>query len=364
MSAAFLVAAWARGQIAFSAIAGCLTIALAIVIGYYGAEQWATSGRMSQSVLSAVRHVASVHPPDRFFAVNLSLALIWKGVGLILLLAASGVTMTARQPGFARKAFATVSTLLFAFITALTIVQIFTARPWVGGLIAAGLVVVMAIVVPASGVVGHDLIKSVPDRMLCAFGVSEVVFAIWMWSLSTGGWFNYALEAVVIAAVVTARAMTRACERPLPRTVRLPLAIAALAVPAFAFTDIKQVLLKRNSDTDEVAAVVEKTGCAASTIFFVDLPGVNRVNGRCDIVYDAWLFPVFESMGLAEPRSAWLEQRVLDGSISAVATTSTGDKISGVNRSLGDLGFSELKRVGRYRVWMRSKPREFRDRFR
>ena len=43
-----------------------------------------------------------------------------------------------------------------------------------------------------------------------------------------------------------------------------------------------------------------------TTIFFVDRPGFNRVHGRADLVYDPWLYPVFESIKLAEPRSAWL----------------------------------------------------------
>ena len=30
-------------------------------------------------------------------------------------------------------------------------------------------------------------------------------------------------------------------------------------------------------------------------IFFADRPGLNRVHGRADLVYDPWLYPVFES---------------------------------------------------------------------
>ena len=32
----------------------------------------------------------------------------------------------------------------------------------------------------------------------------------------------------------------------------------------------------------------------AAEVFFVDLPGLNRLHGRIDLVYDPWLYPVFE----------------------------------------------------------------------
>ena len=53
----------------------------------------------------------------------------------------------------------------------------------------------------------------------------------------------------------------------------------------------------------------------SSELFFVDRPGDNRVHGRLDLVYDPWLYPVFESIGLAEPRSAWLARALETGPV-------------------------------------------------
>ena len=359
VSLALMFWAWIHRRMAFSVIGGCLALALAIVSGYYGFEQWFTSGQLTHSVFSAARHVMEVHPADDFFALNLTLALIWKCVGPILLIGAASAAMAAGKTGYAPSIFVRASTLLIGLITALTIMQVFVARAWLGGVIAAGLVLVIAIVIPICGIIERDAIGCWPDGVFGVFCSCELLFAISLWSLSTGGWFNYALEAVVLVSVLAGRAVARACERSASSAARLPLLIAALALPAYALTDLRQVVLKRDSESREARSVVSTAGCAASAILFVDLPGMNRLNGRRDLVIDPWLYPVFEATGLTEPRSVWIEQRLRDGSIHAVATTAPGDKIDGVTRSLPELGFRIVRRAGRYRVWLRARAKAF-----
>ena len=80
----------------------------------------------------------------------------------------------------------------------------------------------------------------------------------------------------------------------------------------------------------------------STEIFFVDLPGANRVHGRIDLVYDPWLYPVFESIGLAEPRSIWLEQALATGPVRVVATTSSRTEIDGLKRTLPELGYQPV----------------------
>ncbi len=43
-----------------------------------------------------------------------------------------------------------------------------------------------------------------------------------------------------------------------------------------------------------------------SDLYFAADPGRNRQYGRTDLVFDHWLYPVFESVHGAEPRSSWL----------------------------------------------------------
>ena len=143
-----------------------------------------------------------------------------------------------------------------------------------------------------------------------------------LWRLSTGGWFNYAIQAVVIACVLTARALSRAFDGAASWRPLFPAALAALAVPAFAFTDVKQVLGKREAESADLARLLAYVRRPSAEIFFVDLPGANRLHGRIDLVYDPWLYPVFESIGLAEPRSIWLDRALATGPVRVVATTS------------------------------------------
>ena len=78
----------------------CMSIALAIVVVYYGTEEWSTAGRMSRSIVVAAASVGKVHPADWSAAANLLLAVLWKCVGVILLLAAAGLAMVSARPGW------------------------------------------------------------------------------------------------------------------------------------------------------------------------------------------------------------------------------------------------------------------------
>ena len=65
------------------------------------------------------------------------------------------------------------------------------------------------------------------------------------------------------------------------------------------------------SDRLAAEAVVRNVGEPGSTFYFAGGPGENREFGRTDLVFDDWLYPVFESVHAAEPRSVWLRPRRL-----------------------------------------------------
>jgi hypothetical protein len=105
-----------------------------------------------------------------------------------------------------------------------------------------------------------------------------------------------------------------------------------------------------------MALLLKRVPQPASPIFFVDLPGANRVHGRRGLVYDPWLYPVFESIDQAEPRSVWLEEKLAAGVTRYVATISSHTKVDGVKRTLPELGYSRSGRVGSYFLWARHAP--------
>jgi hypothetical protein len=355
--ASLFLMAWARGRRGLTSIVRCASIALAIVVIYYGIEEWITAGRMSQSVVVAAGSVGNVHPSDWYAARNLFLVLISKCVGMILLAAAAGLAMVSARPRPARLALVIVGTALIGTVTALAILQLFMVKPWISAFLLLGLLLVIVGIIPACGIFEKSLLGGRLDAALWAYWAGELALTAVVWRLSAGTWFNYALQALVIACVLTARALSRAIDSARSWRPLIPAALAALAVPAFAFTDATQVLGKRESDSAALARLLVYVQRPSAEIFFVDLPGANRVHGRIDLVYDPWLYPVFESIGLAEPRSNWLDRALSAGPVRVVATTSRRSEIDGLKRTLPELGYSLSKRVGPYFVWARQTDR-------
>ena len=177
-------------------------------------------------------------------------------------------------------------------------------------------------------------------------GPGRLGLAAILWRLSTGGWFNYALQAVVVGCVLTARALRARLDGATSWRPLLPVALAVAAVPAFAWTDLNQVVARRRSETADLARLLKAVNRPSSELFFVDLPGANRVQGRLDLVYDPWLYPVFESIGLAEPRSIWLEEALATGPVRVVATASSRPTIDGLGALSRSSVIVGLERLG------------------
>ena len=88
--------------------------------------------------------------------------------------------------------------------------------------------------------------------------------------------------------------------------------------------------------------------------FFVGRPDVNLAHGRADLVYDEWLYPVFESVGLAERRSVWLRRALVSSSVRYVVMPSQGTRIEGLDQTLPELGFFPSRVVGPFFLWEQS----------
>ena len=68
-------------------------------------------------------------------------------------------------------------------------------------------------------------------------------------------------------------------------------------------------------------------------------------------MYDHWLYPVFESIGLAEPRSVWLARAPEAGTVRVVVTPTDRARIDGIPQTLPELGYRRLAHVGPFVVW-------------
>jgi len=354
-----LMAAWAHGRIGLKAIARPILTALAIVGLCYGLDEWGTGRRMSRSVFVAAGSVGRIHPADWYAAGNIFLALMWKCGGIILLAAAALVAMVSARPGMGRRLIAAAGTGLIAVIAALTVLQLFVVKMWLSVLIVAGLILIMSGMIPVGVLIERrSMLGGKVDSALWALCAGELALTAILCRMSTGAWYNYAIQAVVFGGVLVARALARSFECAPSARHLLPAALAVLAVPAFAFTDAKEVMSKRQGERVLLARLLDHVKRPRSEVFVVDRPGDNRVHGRLDLVYDPWLYPVFESIGLAEPRSVWLAGALAAGPVHVVVTTSDRPEIDGVPRSLPELGYGPEARVGPFIAWIR-RPREF-----
>jgi hypothetical protein len=90
-----------------------------------------------------------------------------------------------------------------------------------------------------------------------------------------------------------------------------------------------------------------------SSYFFVDRPGFNRQNGRSELIYDHWLYPVFERLKLADHRSRWLLPALTSGPVRSIVHTSDYLDLGGIEQSLPDAGYRPDVRAGPFFVWSR-----------
>ncbi len=171
---------------------------------------------------------------------------------------------------------------------------------------------------------------------------------------STGAWVNYGIQAIVFTSILAARALDRACDVVPSTRALLPFVLASVAVICNVISDAKTTAIDRRYDRLALTLVFESYRRPTSEFFFVSRPGDNRVYGQRGLVYDDWLYPVFESVHLAEPRSVWLTRALAADGINFVVTTSDSTEIDGLGRSFHDLGYIRGIKVGKFFVWERA----------
>jgi hypothetical protein len=247
-----------------------------------------------------------------------------------------------------------VASLLVAPIAGLAVAQLAIPAPWITGLLP-----VVALVGPIIVLAGCLVPIRPPDgvaRIDAALGlylVIEVVILVVLCRSSNGAWINYGIQAIVFAAVLTARALARAVDAASGFRRALPM-LAAVAVLASAMMDAKVEVTRRIAERDDLRRIFATTGLPPSAFFFADRPGLNRMIGRLEIVYDDWLYPAFESLKLAEPRGRWLRPMLASRTlVRAVVLESDSTRVAGIPEPLSALGFRPAGRFGTFRVWIR-----------
>lgn len=335
ISVGLLIAAHRRGEIALARIVFGLAIATAIVVVDYVIEQEATSGMMAAAVFRAAANVSRVHPGGWLHVATVLAAVLGNSAGLISLLGAAAAALGARlaftdhAPLTARLFWSTAAALV-ASLACLTVLQLFVIRLWLGWMLLAAALLIVLFIVPAAALCRRLTSPPRLNTFLAIYFAGEVVLLIVLSRLSDGAWVNYAIQATVFAVVVTARALSRALEESPRPVVALVTIIAALAVPAAVCMDLKAEVTRRRGERAAVARLLQALGGPASAYFFAERPAFNRMVGHVELVYDDWLYPVFESTGLAESRSQWLGRALIAGGVRFVVTTADAPRVPAI----------------------------------
>jgi hypothetical protein len=357
ISTFFLISAWLHGRLSIKVVASVLLTVLTIILVVYGTEELVTGGRMSQAVFRATVAASRIHPADSIRALIVFGAILGKSSGLITIMIAASLASVGARQGIARIAvvfLGTVLTILIAASGSLSLLGIVvTSRDLLLG--AANLAIGVFLVVPACALLTpRSQMVAGLDRVLWIYVAAELGLVTILSWMSTGAWVNYGIQAVIFASVLIARDLERALGLIyLPRQV-FPIALAAVVVFLGASGDAISIARQRSTDQNALAQVLDHLGRPPTEFFVVARPGENRVNGRLDLVYDDWLYPVFESIHQAEPRSVWLQGTLRSGGIRYIVNTSDSPKIDGLGETLPHLGYVTDFNLGPFYIWRRS----------
>jgi len=357
ISLCVLMAGWRHGRVSKKPLARGLLVAIAIVATVYCAEELVSGGRMSQAVFGAAANVSRVHPGGWLHVATVLAAVVGNSVGLIALLGVAALAALDARSTAASSLLRITAAGLVVVLAGLTTLELFVVRLWIGWVMLAAALATLLLVLPAGAFLDRFKPRAARvDAYLAIYFGAELVLVMILSRLSEGAWVNYAIQAVVFAVVATARVVSRALDESPRPWVAMVLTLAAVAVPGAICMDLKGEATRRGSEHAVLARILGTVGHPASEYFFAERPGHNRSVGRLELVYDDWLYPVFESTGLAENRSRWLRRSLTDGPVRVVVSTAGSPRVAGVETTLAVLGYRAVGRFGPFRVYEKSVP--------
>ncbi len=171
---------------------------------------------MAAAVIRGAAHVSRVHPGGWLHVATVLAAVLGNSAGLISLMGAAAIAaMGARlsrcdHASFVVRILQYAASVFVATLACLTALQLFLIRPWLGWALLSLDVFILVLVVPAA-VAGQRLTAPAArlDVILAVYLAGELVLLFVLSRQSDGAWVNYAMQAIVFAAVVTARAVSR-----------------------------------------------------------------------------------------------------------------------------------------------------------
>jgi hypothetical protein len=336
-----------------AAVARGLAVAGAIVTAVYGAEWVITQGGIWDAAFVAAGEVTRIYPGGRSHATFILYGLVRRSAGFLVILPMIGLMTAGIPPGVFRKILVTAGVGVVGVSLANLALLALSGRHdlEIEGFLVDLLSMPIFLLCAISG--RSILLGNRFDGVLWACLAAELALALFLAYLSTGSWLNYGIQGTVLLAVLTSRAGARVLEfAPVARNV-WPMALGVLAVLFASYNHVADAELESSLDRASLKAIYEHLDIPRSAFYFTDRPGINRLDGRLDLVYDHWLYRVFESAHLAEPRSGWLVAILARQDVRAIVTASGKPELEGTGVQLRNLGFRPEVSSGPYYVWVR-----------
>lgn len=200
------------------------------------------------------------------------------------------------------------------------------------------------------------------DRLVWTFLATDLLVQSVLVYNNPGSWANYAIQSVVFASVLLARALSRAVVLQGSRWRLVPIVIAAAGVLFADFDSFQRFVGVRLGNIASLKVLFQEPRFRPRSIeevYFVGQPQYNRLAGRAELAHDEWLYGQFENAKMAEPRARWLRPEFANGAIRFVvvpvdppfAMELDPPVVPGLTESLPDLGYDMIFSVGRFKVW-------------
>jgi hypothetical protein len=357
ISLGLLLAAWRQGRAPAKAVVHAVLLAAATITTVFCVEDLVSEGRMRSTIFVAAANVSRVHPAGWLHVATVLAAVIGNSVGLIALLGASALGALHRTGG-GLGALRIAGGLLVGLAAVLSIFQVLVVRLWIWWLVLAASLAILLLVLAAAArpvLFGRRPGQRIElDATIAVYIAGELLLVIVLCRLSEGAWVNYAIGAMVFTAVITARAASRLIDQLPGACAALLLGMAAIAAPGATCMDLKAESSRRRAERAALVQLLVQVGRPASEFFFADRPGYNRQSGRLELVYDDWLYPVFESIGLAENRARWLRRALAEGPVTVVVTTSELQNVAGIELSRATGGYQRTRQIGPFVAYERA----------
>jgi hypothetical protein len=324
-----------------------------IVSAIYGAEWIITDSHLWDAAFVAAGEVSRLYPGGRDHASLILYGFVGRSSGFLILMPLIGLTIV----GYSGGSFRRILIIAGIGLLGVSIVNLALTAYYRHDLEIAGFLVVISLSAPiflACAISGRSiLLGDRIDGILWICLAAEFALTLFLAYLSSGSWLNYGIQGTVLLAVLAARAGARVLEAaPAPRHLG-PLALGALTILLASYASVSDAELRLGMDQAAVDQIFEHLKLPRSAVFFTDRPGRNRLAGRLGLVYDHWLYRVFESARLADPRSGWMPAVLARGDVRAIVTTSDRPELEGTGIPLRHLGFRPDVNVGPYYVWVR-----------